>query len=889
MFETDDLLQQKLDALENGAPLETVLADLPEDAEDLALLIQLAVAVRQLPHPRPSLAKLRAQKYVLVNTIRSRLADNTNGRPKSMLKIPPRFELPTLPSGLNAAVSSLASAANSMLKSMLKDRIRFELPTLRLGLHASISSNVDNPSGMLKSMLKDRLRFEHSSMRLSFAPALVAVLLLALISTAGLVGAGILAAGPHNAQIARLTDVEGAVMVSSADPQAEWQAISNGDRVHAGQRLRTGPGSSATLVFFEGSQTTLGPQTDLGLTRVDGDWGKVLQVVLNHATGRISNDVVPLRGNKSTFMVFTPSGVASVHGTNFSVAVDPLGKSRFAVERGRVLVTNENSEVFLSAGQTTTAASEETLENPQYQFSLQGELSVKQGSTWIVAGIPFTVEESTTINDESEIGDLLRVEGRVLENGTWAADMIEATGEREEVRTYTGTLETMGDIGTEWQISGWNLLVKEDTHLDENLAVGDPVRVTFRLTKAGSWQALSIELLEEPAQEPSSDPTDTPDPDALPVLSMGFETTQAAICGEEFEFKGILTNESLDDNYYAAGVKLDKQVTAGAQYVDSVEISPSAWEKIEAGESQEFEIKVELNNDWKNAENGEQAGVLVFVASETNNPDGQDARLTITITKNCEAEGTEPVASETPTDTIAPSTTLEPTEEAFTDCTGAQPHPTGTKLADRYKVDYEEIMEWFCQGFGFGEIDLAYGLSRQYNVPVEEIFALKSSGLGWGQIKKMVPTMPTITPTPSITPTVETAITPTVTTTITATEAVTPTETPAPEETEEPTELCTGAQPHPTGSRLAFQYGVPYEEIMGWFCQGFGFGEIDRAYSLSLQYNRLAADIFAMKSSGMGWGQIKKQLQETGLAPANSARPAKPTKPDKPGKNKNKP
>jgi hypothetical protein len=840
MSEIDNLLQQKLDSLENGAPLERILAGLPEGAEDLALLIQLAVAVRQLPHPRPGLATLRAQKYVLVNTIRSRMADNTNGRPKGMLKRRPRFDLAALGPSLGPAVSSLAGSAGGMLKSMLKGRLQC----------------------------------------LSFAPALVVMFLLALISTAGLAGAGIWAAGPRNAQMAHLMDINGAVLVTSPGVQDSWQEISNGDSVHAGQRLRTGPGSSATLVFFEGSQTRLGPGTDLTLTRVDGDWGKVLQVVLNQGAGEIANDVVPLRGEKSTFMVFTPSGIASVHGTNFSVAVDQLGKSRFAVEHGRVLVTNESSQVFVSAGQAVIAASEATLETPEYQFSLQGELTDKQGSTWIVAGVPITMDETTAMSAEPHTGDFVRVEGRVLEDGTWVADSIEPAAGPEEVRSFTGTLETMGEFGTAWQISGWNLLVGEDTHLDENLAVGSPVRVTFRLAEAGSWEALSIAVLEEAAQEPAPDPGATPDPDALPVLSMGFETTQASLCGEEFEFKGVLSNESLDAEDAAIGVELDKQVTAGPQYVDSVEISPSAWDRIEAGESQEFEVKVELNDEWANAANGELASVLVFVASQANNPDEQAASMTITLTKECEAQGTQPVDTEPPTETITPSTTPEPTEEVFTDCTGAQPHPIGIRLEDRYEVDYEEIMAWFCQGFGFGEIDLAYGLSQQYKIPVEEIFALKSSGLGWGQIKKMVPTMPTITPTPSITPTV--------TQTITATETVTPTETPAPEDTQEPAVLCTGAQPHPTGTRLADRYIVDYGEIMGWFCQGFGFGEIDRAYSLRDQYGVPVADIFAMKSSGMGWGQIKRQLQlqATGPAPSNSVRPAKP---DKPGKNKNKP
>ncbi len=47
-------------------------------------------------------------------------------------------------------------------------------------------------------------------------------------------------------------------------------------------------------------------------------------------------------------------------------------------------------------------------------------------------------------------------------------------------------------------------------------------------------------------------------------------------------------------------------------------------------------------------------------------------------------------------------------------------------------------MGWFCQHFGFGEIDLAYSLSRQTGVPVDQIFAMKSSGLGWGEIKKQL-------------------------------------------------------------------------------------------------------------------------------------------------------
>lgn len=63
-------------------------------------------------------------------------------------------------------------------------------------------------------------------------------------------------------------------------------------------------------------------------------------------------------------------------------------------------------------------------------------------------------------------------------------------------------------------------------------------------------------------------------------------------------------------------------------------------------------------------------------------------------------------------------------------------HPAGDKLAGAYGVDYTEIMDWFCKGYGFGEINLAYLLSKQSGVPVLDIFNLRGGGMGWGNIMK---------------------------------------------------------------------------------------------------------------------------------------------------------
>ena len=55
MSKLDDLLQEKLEALEDGRALDEVLAELPEEASELGALISLASALQTMPHPEPQL------------------------------------------------------------------------------------------------------------------------------------------------------------------------------------------------------------------------------------------------------------------------------------------------------------------------------------------------------------------------------------------------------------------------------------------------------------------------------------------------------------------------------------------------------------------------------------------------------------------------------------------------------------------------------------------------------------------------------------------------------------------------------------------------------------------------------------------------------------------
>ncbi len=129
---------------------------------------------------------------------------------------------------------------------------------------------------------------------------------------------------------------------------------------------------------------------------------------------------------------------------------------------------------------------------------------------------------------------------------------------------------------------------------------------------------------------------------------------------------------------------------------------------------------------------------------------GDDSWLALSI----ESLSEEPV--ELPpvvTDTITPTATVTPT--LTTDCVG-NPQPHAQTLAESYSATYDEIMGWFCQGYGFGEIELAYDLSAVSSTPVAEIFEMRASGMGWGEIKALLEPSktpkPTKTPKPSKTP-----------------------------------------------------------------------------------------------------------------------------------------
>ncbi|MEX2029749.1 MAG: DUF5666 domain-containing protein [Anaerolineales bacterium] len=62
---------------------------------------------------------------------------------------------------------------------------------------------------------------------------------------------------------------------------------------------------------------------------------------------------------------------------------------------------------------------------------------------------------------------------------------------------------------------------------------------------------------------------------------------------------------------------------------------------------------------------------------------------------------------------------------------------------------------------------------------------------------------------------------------------------------------------HPVGAGIAETYGVEYDQVMAWFCDGgFGFGQIMLALMTQDQTGTSADETLARRAGGEGWGEI---------------------------------
>jgi len=120
-------------------------------------------------------------------------------------------------------------------------------------------------------------------------------------------------------------------------------------------------------------------------------------------------------------------------------------------------------------------------------FELVG--AVESMDPWVVAGTTLETRETTQIDDDLAVGDLVRVRGVILEDKTWVAYSIEHVEEQTDpVIVLIGTVDSMEP----WVVNGISLNVTADTDIQGDITVGMIVRVEILLQADGTWEVLSI-------------------------------------------------------------------------------------------------------------------------------------------------------------------------------------------------------------------------------------------------------------------------------------------------------------------------------------------------------------------------------------------------------------
>ncbi len=293
----------------------------------------------------------------------------------------------------------------------------------------------------------------------------------------------------------------GLVQVQQADGM--WTAVTRQSILTTGQHVRTGNLSSVGLLFFDGSQAFLGPNSELVLETVDAQppAAGFRTVILAQLYGESEHQVQFRNDSGSRYEVKTPTGSGIARGTQFRVRVTADQQASFSVTEGRVDVSNAQRTVRVTAGQTTSFNQEEPPADPTFLISGEGVVTAIAANSWTVAGQIFAVDAETVILGNPQVGDYVRVEGRLLDDGTPYAEQIALLYESPLNRfSLTGMVDEIS--ATAWVIAGQMVAVTAETIIDPDIALGDRVRVTGLILDDGQLEAERITRLEDPAELP---------------------------------------------------------------------------------------------------------------------------------------------------------------------------------------------------------------------------------------------------------------------------------------------------------------------------------------------------------------------------------------------------
>jgi hypothetical protein len=132
-------------------------------------------------------------------------------------------------------------------------------------------------------------------------------------------------------------------------------------------------------------------------------------------------------------------------------------------------------------------------ERPGLPFDFVGVVQETGDDSWTISDIEVSINISTTISEGLVVGDLVRVKGWILDDNTWQAVSILRSVDDSRSFEFVGKIESMDP----WKVAGIEFETAEWTEIDEDLAVGDQVRVIGQIMEDGTWMAYEIHSLED--------------------------------------------------------------------------------------------------------------------------------------------------------------------------------------------------------------------------------------------------------------------------------------------------------------------------------------------------------------------------------------------------------
>jgi len=204
-------------------------------------------------------------------------------------------------------------------------------------------------------------------------------------------------------------------------------------------------------------------------------------------------------------LAMTMACSAITAGSDPATSTPNSGEVQVFLEDGIVEVLDENGDQTPVAGDSF--------------FDVIAEL--ESIDPWSLAGITLETNEQTQIEEDLQVGDLVRVRGFILEDGTWLANSIDRAEEQiDPIIILIGKVDSVDP----WVVNGIELNVTEDTVIQGTITPGMFVRMEILLLPDGAWEALSIAPLGEPEE----------DAECATVI-----VTVVGIEGDEFQLSGL--------------------------------------------------------------------------------------------------------------------------------------------------------------------------------------------------------------------------------------------------------------------------------------------------------------------------------------------------------------